>query len=113
VQEETAEPIVDLLNRGVSIAATAAREGLTAGRSRPEMAPQRFEKIGSGLGNGMGSPTPNPQDLVRRGLAACDSGWRAGRMTKLQKKAPNALKSPDAELKSAPVPLERYGEFIR
>jgi hypothetical protein len=45
----------------------AAGEGLTAGRSRPEMAPQRFEKIGSAPGNGMGSQAPNPQDLVRRG----------------------------------------------
>jgi hypothetical protein len=47
------------------------------------------------------------------GLTVRDSGWRAGRITKLQKKAPNALKSPDAKLKSAPVPLERYGEFTR
>ena len=30
------------------------------------MAPQRFEKIGSAPGNGMGSPAANPQDLVRR-----------------------------------------------
>jgi hypothetical protein len=39
----TAEPIVVLLNRGVS--ARSQREGLTAKRSRPEMAPQRLEKI--------------------------------------------------------------------
>ena len=43
-------------NRGVS--------SLTAKRSRPEMAPQRLEKIESGPGNGMGSETSNPQDMV-------------------------------------------------
>jgi hypothetical protein len=48
--EKTAEPIVDLLNRDVSVG--SRRERLTAKRSRPEMAPQRFEKIESGPGNG-------------------------------------------------------------
>jgi hypothetical protein len=43
----------------------AAREGLTTKRSRPEMAPQRLEKIESALGNGMGSEASNPQDVVR------------------------------------------------
>jgi hypothetical protein len=42
----------------------AAREALTAKRSRSEMAPQRFEKIESGRGNGMGPEAPNLQDLV-------------------------------------------------
>jgi len=36
--EETAESIGDLLSRGVSVAGIAPREGLTAKRSRPEMA---------------------------------------------------------------------------
>ena len=63
VPTETAEPIVDLLNRGVSVAGIA-RERLTAKRSRPEMAPQRLEKIESGPGNGMGSEASNPQDVV-------------------------------------------------
>jgi hypothetical protein len=36
-----------------------------AKRSRPEMAPQRLEKIESAPGNGMVSEAPNPQDLVR------------------------------------------------
>src|SRR5271156_5368193 len=40
------------------------RERLTAKRSRPEMAPQRLEKIESAPGNGMGSETSNLQDLV-------------------------------------------------
>ena len=35
-------------------------------------------------------------------LTVRDSGRRAARVTKLQKKAPNDLKSLDAELKSAP-----------
>jgi hypothetical protein len=61
---EIAEPIVDLLNRGVSVAGIAARDGLTARRSRPEMAPQRLEMIESAPGNGMGTEASNPQDVV-------------------------------------------------
>ena len=41
------------------------RERLTAKGSRPEMAPQRLEKIESAPGNGMGSEASNLQDLVR------------------------------------------------
>jgi hypothetical protein len=37
---------------------------LTAKPSRPEMAPQRLEKIESGPGNGMVSEASNPQDVV-------------------------------------------------
>ena len=62
--EETAEPIVDLLNRGVSAAGIAAQEGLGAKRSRPEMAPQRIEKIESAPGNGSVSEALKPQDVV-------------------------------------------------
>ena len=36
----------------------------TAKRTRPEMAPQRLEKIESGPGNGMVSEASNPQDVV-------------------------------------------------
>jgi hypothetical protein len=64
VPEKTAEPIVDLLNRGVSVVGIAAREDLTAKRSRPEMAPQRLEKIESAPGNGMVPEGSNPQDMV-------------------------------------------------
>jgi hypothetical protein len=62
---EIAEPIVDLLNRGVSVAGIAAREadGKTES-SRPEMAPQRLEKIESAPENGMGSEASNLLDLV-------------------------------------------------
>jgi hypothetical protein len=79
------------------------------------MAPQRLEKIESAPENGMGSEAADPQDLVRR-LTMRGSGSRTSRMTKirvrevakLQKKAPNALKSLDAKLKSAPcVPTSR------
>ena len=41
------------------------RRRLTAKRTRPEMAPQRLEKIESGPGNGMVSEASNPQDVVR------------------------------------------------
>ena len=89
----------------------AAREGLTAKRSGPEMAPQRFEKIESAPGNGMVWEASNPQDLVH-GLAADRARLRLTsrqneKVAKLQKKAPNALKSLDAELKSAPAFRER------
>jgi hypothetical protein len=97
-----------LLNRDVSVARIAAREGLTAnGRSRPKMVPQRLEKIDSAPGNGMGSEVSNPQDLVHG--RATDrarlrlTNRRNGKVTKLQKKVPYALKSLDAELKSAPA----------
>jgi hypothetical protein len=62
VAEETAELILDLLSRGVSVTGIAAREA--ARRSRPEMAPQRLEKIESGPENGMGTEASNLQDLV-------------------------------------------------
>jgi hypothetical protein len=57
------EPIVDLLNRGYSVAGIAAREA-DGKRSRPEMAPQRLEKIESAPGNGMVSEASKPQHLV-------------------------------------------------
>ena len=41
------------------------REALTARRSRPEMAPQRLEKIKFAPRNGMVSEALNPQDVVR------------------------------------------------
>ena len=56
--------IVHLLNRGVSVAGIAAREGLGANRSRSEMAPQRLENIKSALGNGSVSEASKPQDVV-------------------------------------------------
>ena len=54
-------------------------------RSRREMAPQRFEKIESGPGNGMGSEASNLLDLVH-GRAADRTPLRltSARMTKLQ-----------------------------
>ena len=68
------EPRAISSNRGVSLAGIAAREGLTAKRSRPEMAPQRLEKIESAPGNGRASETPNPQDVVHGRAAVRDSG---------------------------------------
>src|ERR1700733_116691 len=87
------EPIVDLLTRGVSVPGSR-RERLTAKRSRPEMAPQRLEKIESGPGNGRGSEASNLQDLVR-GRAADRARRRLtshgnDEVPMLQKKAPNA-----------------------
>jgi len=50
-------------NSQAAVAGVAARQA-AGKRSRPEMAPQRLEKIESGLGNDMGSEASNPQDLV-------------------------------------------------
>jgi len=58
------EPAVHLLDRVVSVAGAAAREGLTAKRGRPEMAPQRLEEVGFVPGNGMALAALDPQDLV-------------------------------------------------
>jgi hypothetical protein len=58
------EPRAISPSRGVSLAGIAPRDGLTAKRSRPEMAPQRLEKIESAPGNGMVSEALNPQDVV-------------------------------------------------
>ena len=81
----------------------AARRASTAKRSGPEMAPQRFEKIKSAPGNGMVWEASNPQDMVH-GRAADHARLRltSRRNALLQKKAPNALKSLDAELKLQP-----------
>src|SRR5271163_2370707 len=43
---------------------TEAREGWTAKRSRPEMAPQPLDKIESAPGNGSVSEASRPQDMV-------------------------------------------------
>jgi hypothetical protein len=57
-----AEPIVDSFEPRRFGRGIAAREA--ARRSRPEMAPQRLEKIESAPGNGMGSEASNLQHLV-------------------------------------------------
>src|SRR5271168_5274570 len=54
--------IVDLPS--VSVAGIAARENLNGKTERPEMAPQRLEKIESAPGNGRVSEAWRPQDLV-------------------------------------------------
>ena len=98
------------------------------------MAPQRLEKIESAPGIGMVSEASNPQDLVPgraadRELAAQrnqplirrfapllpqgEKEWLTDR-EELQKKAPNVLKSLDAEMKSgapegSPQPRGRIG----
>ena len=77
------------------------------------MVPQRLEKIESAPGNGMGSDALNLQHLVR-GRATDRARLRLtnrknDKVGKLQKKAPKALKSLDAELKSAPVSVGSAG----
>ncbi len=67
------------------------------------MAPQQVEKIESAPGNGMVPEAANPLDVVN-GRAADRARFRKNdKVAKLQKKAPKALKSLDAKLKSAPV----------
>jgi hypothetical protein len=71
------------------------------------MAPQRLEKIESAPGNGMVSDAWKPQHLVHVRGADRALRLRAAKNDKverkLQKKAPNVLKSLHAELKSAPA----------
>jgi hypothetical protein len=57
-----------------SVAGFAARDA-DGKRSRPEMAPQRLEKIESAPGNGMGSEASNLQDVVH-GCAADHQRFR-------------------------------------
>jgi hypothetical protein len=72
----------DLLNarlreRDAAVEASGSRRRLgrlTAKRFRPEMAPQRLEKIESALGNGMGSDASNLQHLVH-GRVADRAAW--------------------------------------
>ncbi len=66
-------------NRGISVAGFAPREA-DGKRSRPEMAPQRLEKIESAPGNGMGSEASNLQDVVHgctAGQFAAPYQWRS------------------------------------
>ena len=72
-------------------------------RSRREMAPQPLEKIESAPGNGMVSEASDLQDMVHGCAAEEPQEWQSRKSAKLQKKAPNVLKSLDAELKSAPT----------
>ena len=72
------------------------------------MAPQRLEKIESAP-EMVWSRKPRTHKMWYTGAQLTVP--EAARMTKLpscQKKAPKALKSLDAELKSAPVPAERW-----
>jgi hypothetical protein len=89
------------------------RKRLTAKRSRPEMAPQRLEKIESAPGNGMGSEASNLQDLVR-GRAADRARLRptSRESYEVAEKGAQDLKSLDAELKSAPPFLQANARSI-
>ena len=60
------EPIVGLLDRGVSVAGIAAREGLTAKRARP----QWLGKVESAPGNGMAPAALDSKYLVEGGPRA-------------------------------------------
>jgi hypothetical protein len=61
--------------RGLPVAPEAPEEiapwleAYIAKRSRPQMAPQRLEKIESAPGNGMASEAPDPQDMVQSATA--------------------------------------------
>jgi hypothetical protein len=73
------------------------------------MAPQQVEKIEFAPGNGMVPEAANPQDVVRGARLTVRGSARMTRLQKLQKKAPKALKSLDAKLKSPP---ETQGELV-
>jgi len=74
-------------------------EARNAERIRPQMAPQRIEKIESRPGNGMASEAPDPQHMVqRRGRAA--SALASADQT------PRAVEAPPASPDMAPQKLE-------
>jgi hypothetical protein len=61
-------------------------EAHIATRSRPQMAPQRLEKIESAPGNGMAPDAPDPQDMVQ---------WRGGAASVLAPhQTPRAVEAP-------------------
>ena len=115
--------IIDPWNRGVSVAEIAEREDVVekptrdrpakllvrTRRRRPARKWRRKDLKRLNPGREMvWARTPRTHNIWYKGarLTARDSGCRAARTTKSQsgqKKAPEALKSLDAELKSAPV----------
>jgi len=83
------------------------RERLTGKQRRPEMAPQRLEKIESAPGIGSASEASDPQDLVPgRAAARAAPSWEPQEWAKSQK-TPDALKSLVAKVKS-PVSSFRH-----
>ena len=99
---EIAEPIVDLVSRGVSVVGIAAREGRDGKRG----VARKWQR------NGLKRLNPRPEMVWSRkprthkmwyagALTVRDSADEPRRATKLQKKAPKVLQSLDAELKSA------------
>ncbi len=77
-------------------------EALLADRIRPQMAPQRLEKIESAPGNGMAPEAPDPQDMVQRGDGAASALAPAGH-------TPLAVEAPPAGPEVAPQKLEKIG----
>ena len=67
------------------------------------MAPQHIEKIESAPGNGMGSEASDLQGWYPSARLTARLRLASRGNDKLQKKAPNVLKSLDAKLKSAPA----------
>jgi hypothetical protein len=73
-------------------------QGLMAKRSRPEMAPQRLEKIESAPGNGRASEASDPQDLVP--VHAADRARPQLGAARMGKVAENARRSEIARCRS-------------
>ena len=85
---------------------------VSGGRSRPEMAPQRLEKIESAPGNGMGSEASNPQHLGLRPAAAdrARSRPRAAGMAKVVRVRNTQAVPPFCETNLDWTPLRRHAE---
>ena len=75
-------------------------EAHIAERIRPQMAPQRLEKIESAPGNGMAPEAPDPQDMVQRRDGAASALDPAGQ-------TPLAVETPPAGPEMAPQKLEK------
>ena len=67
---------------------------------RPQMAPQRLEKIESAPGNGMAPEAPDPQDMVHGATALASALDPAGR-------TPLAVEAPPTSPEMAPQKLEK------
>jgi hypothetical protein len=75
-------------------------EALLAARIRPQMAPQKLEKIESAPGNGMAPEAPDPQDMVQRRDGAASALAPADQ-------TPRAAESPPASPEVEPQKLEK------
>ena len=101
-------------------AAGRAPDPVEAPPTSPQMAPQSLEKIDSAPGNGMGSGTPEPQDMAGAASSALDPAGRTADPVEAPsvgpQMAPQSLEKIDSAPgngmgSAAPDPQDRVGAF--